>query len=148
MTPYEKVFKAFLSKIQDPLYAEIEVEVAEDDLISIMDSAILNFEYPKINLKDKNDELQQFNEDLGFDEIQLLSHIMVLEWMRRELRNVDALRQFMTTKDFNTFSQANHINSLIRAENMLSKTVSQLKIKYSIRDGNTSKLNMLGGDGS
>jgi len=148
MTPYEKVFKAFLSKIQDPLYAELEIEIAEDDLISIMDAAILNFEYPKVDLKDKDDEEQTFTNTLRFDEVQLLSHLMVLEWMKRELRSVDVLRQFKTTKDFSTFSQANHINSLVRAEKALSNDVKQLKIKYSIRDGNRSNLSALGGDGS
>ncbi len=147
MTSYEKVFKAFLSKIQDPMYAEIDVYVAEDDLISLMDAAILNFEYPKIDLKDKDDELQRFNNALGFDEIQILSHLMVLEWMRRELRNVDSLRQSRTTKDFNTFSQANHINSLRSAENSITNQVEKIKIKYSLRKGNEPILHDLGGDG-
>ena len=147
-TSYEKVFKAFLSKIQDPLYAELEVEVATDDLIEIMDAAILNFEYPKVDLKDKDDVLQQFTNTLGFDEIQILAQIMVLEWMRRELRSVDALRQFMTTKDYATFSQANHINALRNAELMEGRRIEKLKIKYSIRDGNQPVLQSLGGDGS
>lgn len=147
MTTYDIVFKAFLSKIQDPLYAEIDVAVAEDDLISIMDAAILNFEYPKVDLKNKDDAGQIFDEQLGFDEVQILSHLMVLEWMKRELRNIDGLRQFMTTKDFSTFSQANHVNSLIRAEEMISKDLKQLKVKYSMRRGNAPDLTALGGDG-
>lgn len=147
MTPYETVFKAFLSKVQEPLFAEIEIDVALDDLIGIMDGAILNFEYPKIDLKDKDDINQQFNNTLGFDEIQLLANLMVLEWVKRELRNVDSLRQFMTTKDFNTFSQANHINALVNAERMMRKDVKSLKIQYSIRNGNKSQFFVLGGDG-
>ena len=148
MTSYEVVFKAFLSKIQDPLYAELEVDVAMEDLLNIMDAAILNFEYPKVPLKDKNDTLMEFNHTIGFDEIQILAHLMVLEWMRRELRNVDSLRQFQTTKDFSTFSQANHINSLRNSELMLSGQVERMKIKYSMRDGNQPVLQFLGGDGS
>lgn len=148
MTPYDKVFKAFLSKIQDPLYAELEVYVAMDDLIEIMDAAILNFEYPKVDLKDKDDELELFTNTLGFDEVQILAQMMVLEWMRRELRNVDTLRQTVTTKDYSTFSQANHINALRNAETMESRRIEKLKIKYSMRNGNQPVLQSLGGDGS
>lgn len=147
MTPYEKIYKAFLSKIRDPLYAHLEIEVAEDDLLSLMDAAILNFEYPKVDLKDKDDDDQTFTNELGFDEIQLLGHLMLLEWMRRELRSIDTLRQSYTTKDFQTFSQANHINALVNAERMVDRQLKQLKIKYSIREGNKSNLSSLGGDG-
>ena len=147
MTPYEKVFKAFLSKIQDPLYSHLEVHVAEDDLISLMNAAILNFEYPKVDLKSKDDQIQEFDNTLGFDEIEILGHLMAYEWMKRELRNVDSLRQTMTIRDFSTFSQANHINALVNAERKMQKEINQLKIKYSLRDGNSSNLKSLGGEG-
>jgi len=147
MTPYEKIFKSFLAKIQDPLYVQLEIHVAEDDLLSLMNAAILNFEYPKIDLKDKDDDTQQFTNELGFDEIEILGHLMAYEWMKRELRSIDALRQFTTVRDFNAFSQANHINALVNAERRAQREIKRLKIKYSMRDGNTSNLKVLGGDG-
>lgn len=145
MTSYEVVFKSFLSKVQDPIFSQMEIEVAEDDMNSLLNSAILNFEYPKMDLKDKDDELKQFNNTLTLDEIEILGHLMAYEWMSRGLQSIDLISQNMTTKDFNTFSQANHINSLTNTLRRREKQIRQLKIKYNMRDGNQPDLHGLGG---
>ena len=145
MTSYEVVFKSFLSKVQDPIFSQMEIEVAEDDMNSLLNSAILNFEYPKMDLKDKDDELKQFNNTLTLDEIEILGHLMAYEWMSRGLQTIDLISQNMTTKDFNTFSQANHINALTNTLRQREKQIRQLKIKYNMRDGNQPDLHGLGG---
>lgn len=147
MTDYSIVFESFLSKISDPLYSVLEVELLEKDLISIMNRAILDFPYSKVDIRDKNDTVKQFNVDLGVDEIELLSEIMTYTWLMRELKNVDNLRQYMTTKDFNTYSQANHINALKNTLQFMKIEIKRLKIQYGLRDThNTSSLSKLGGD--
>jgi len=148
MTSYDKVFQAFLSKISDPIYLEMEHALAQEDMISLMDAAIFNFPYSKVNLKAKDDESMKFDNELGLDEIQLLSHLMVLEWQSRVLRDIDSLKQRMTTREFRTFSAANHINSLIASEKLQRKKVKDMKIKYSMYDNNGSRIGVLGGKNS
>lgn len=148
MTPYENVFKSFLSKIQDDTYIRLSEEVIEDDLITLMNAAISDFRYPKVNLKNKNDMLMQFDSTLGLDEVEILAQGMVVHWLGRQLRSVDALRQNMTTKDFNTYSQASHINALVRAEKESKADLRRKMIRYSQidKDGATTLRRLGGGD--
>lgn len=147
MTDYSTVFESFLSKISDPLYSVLEVELLEKDLTSIMNRAILAFPYSKVDIRDKDDEAQTFGVELGLDEVELLAEIMAYVWLKRELQNVDNLRQYMTTKDFNTYSQANHINALNNTLRNMEQQVKKLKIQYGLRESyNKSSLTRLGGD--
>jgi ABC-type phosphate transport system auxiliary subunit len=146
MTPYSTIFKVFLNKISDPIYANLDIEVAEDDMIMLLNEAVLLFEYPKIDLKDKNDEDQVFNNTLGFDEIQLLAHLMTHAWLQRQLRDIELLRQTMSPLEFQKYSQANHINSLLKLEQHSYEYIETLKKRYSRRDNNKSLLHKLGGE--
>lgn len=146
MTPYSTVFRVFLGKVTDPAYSTLDIEVAEDDMMILLDEAILNFEYPKIDLKAKDDVTQEFENDLGFDEIQILGHLMSHAWLRRQLRDVELLRQTMSPLEFQKYSQANHINSLLKLEQENANYIETLKKKYSRRENNASLLYKLGGE--
>lgn len=146
MTPYSEVFKVFLGKITDPIYATLDIEASEDDMIILLNDAILNFEFPKIDLRAKDDELQQFTNDLGFDEIQLLGYLMAHSWLRRTLRDIELLRQSMSTVEFQKYSQANHIRTLMDMEQQDLRHIDNLKKRYSRRENNTSLLYRLGGE--
>ena len=147
MTSYEDVFKSFLNKIQDNLYVELTTEQTTADLIGLLNASITYFSYPRVDIRDKDDDMEMFNVTLGIDEIEILVSGMLVEWTRRELRSIDALRQSMTTKDFNTYSQASHINALVKASEAERAELKRKLIRYSIRgtDG-TSQFSLLGGD--
>ena len=146
MTPYSTIFRVFLGKITDPAYATLDIEVSEDDMMIFLDDAILNFDYPKVDLKTKDDVTQQFTNDLNFDEIQLVGHLMAHTWLRRQLRDVELLRQTMSPLEFQKYSQANHINSLIKLEEQDWAYIERLKKRYSRRENNASLLYKLGGE--
>lgn len=146
MTEYEVVFKSFLGKIRDDLYLTLEEDQIEEDLTILLNAAIPYFNYPKVNLRDKDDGLQTFNVKLEVDEVEILAMAMVIEWTERELYNVDMLRQSMTTKDFNTYSQSSHINALGKTADRMQKKLKQRLIKYSLRtEEGISGLGILGG---
>lgn len=146
MTPYSKVFRVFLGKITDPLYSAFDAEVAEDDMMLLLDDAILNFDYPKVDLRAKNDELQEFDNELNFDEIQLLGYLMAHSWLRRQLRDVELLRQTMSPLEFQKYSQANHISILLNLQSADWQDIERLKKRYSRREDNKSLLHKLGGE--
>ena len=146
MTEYEVVFKSFLGKIRDDLYLTLEEDQIEEDLTILLNAAIPYFNYPKVNLRDKDDDLQTFNVKLEVDEVEILAMAMVIEWTERELYNVDMLRQSMTTKDFNTYSQSSHINALGKTADRMQKKLKQRLVKYSLRtEEGISGLGILGG---
>lgn len=147
MTEYEVVFKSFLGKIRDDLYLSTDTEMIENDLTILLNGAIPYFNYPKVDIRNKDDEALRFNVDLTVDEVEILAMAMVIEWTEREIYNVDMLRQSMTTKDFNTYSQASHINALGKTADRMQKKLKNRLIKYSIRrDDGTNGFGELGGD--
>ena len=147
MTEYGVVFKSFLGKIRDDLYISTDIEMVEEDLTILLNAAIPYFNYPKVDVRDKDDDLQRFNVDLTVDEVEILAMAMVVEWTEREIYNVDTLRQSITTKDFNTYSQASHINALGKTAERMQKKLRNRLIKYSIRrDDGTNGFSELGGD--
>lgn len=147
MTPYSEVFKSFLGKIQDDLYVFADQDVIEDDLVMLLNEAVVSFSYPKVDIRDKNDAGLTFNVTLAVDEIEILALAMVVAWTERELHSVDMLRQSLTTKDFNGYSQASHMNALRAVSDRAQKKLKTRLIKYSIRNADgTSGFSSLGGD--
>lgn len=139
MTPYSEVYKFFLAEVQDDLYVlpeELdgdEEEVVLEDLNTLLKKSITEFSYPKVDIRNYDDMLQQFNVDLDIDEIEILAMGMVIAWSRRELQNVDVMEQIMTTKDFNTYSQAPQLRALQTLLRNAEKRLRRKLIKYSIR---------------
>jgi hypothetical protein len=133
-TPYSTVFKSFLGKIQDTInYMGMEDADIEADMILLMNSAMVSFEYPKVNIEDKNDESKIFNVDLGSYEVEIIANLMTLEWTKRQLKSIDLIKQKMTDKDFKITSQAAHLEALIKLKDMTEKDCEKLKNKYSYK---------------
>lgn len=118
MTSLQQVYDCFLSKIEADdwmLTDEISMEVKADWKM-ILNAAIMQFRYPHVSLK-YDDYSEEFEEELSNDEIQILAHLMKLEWMRRCLATWDNIRQLYSDKDF---SQANFLDKL-------NKTIVQVQ---------------------
>jgi len=148
MTAYEVVFREVTFKIKDYSLAQFAPDLAEDYLISLMNSAIFNFEYPRVNLKDKDDTTKVFNSTLDFDTIQLLAELMAHDWLRGVSMDIDLMKPTMTPEEFKTFSGGNALSTLDKKIESNAKRVYALKKAYSARDeANKSKLGVLAGSG-
>lgn len=146
MTPYEDIYKVFLGQISDPQYLNLGTEVLTDDMTMLLNEAIMNFEFPKVDLREKDDDMQEFGQTLNFDEVQILGYLMVQAWMRRELMDVDLLRQTMSPLEFQKYSQANHLNALMKLKQQNFDYIEMLKKRYSRRHNNKSLFHRLGGE--
>lgn len=78
-TPFSVVYGTFLSKITDDMYMELTEEETASMLAELLQSAIPWFEFPRVNLNDRNDI--QFNIALSDEEINILATYMIVEWM-------------------------------------------------------------------
>ncbi len=138
MTPYSEIFKAFLREIQDAFYIpnadQSNVPMLEQEMVGLLHKAIVGFSYPKVDIRDFDDDSLMFNVDLDIDEIEILATGMVLNWARTQLNDRDILTQAMTTKDFNTYSQAPHIRSLIATVQQAEARFRVMMVKYSVRN--------------
>jgi hypothetical protein len=144
-TPFEKVFDSFLSKIEDDLYTSLSVD-NEADLTKLLNGAIVQFDFPKVNIFDKDDDMQQFNVDLSIHEIEILANLMKLEWIKRQLNSVSLLKQMLGDKDFRLTSQANHLKVLIDLKMETEKEINSLVTKYSYTNNRQSLYGGLSGD--
>lgn len=136
MTPYDLVFRSFLAKVRDPLYATLEVEVSLRDMTDLLGHAIGQFFYCKVDLSDRDDDLRVFHQELGDQEIQILASIMAVSWLERFLFDSDLLiAPALTTKDFNENSSGTHIRSLDNALDKRKRELESRKRHYSRQDG-------------
>ena len=101
MTPYERVFNAFLAKILDDEWAHWEWEEVQIDLRELLEGGIPWFKFPRVDL-DRNDE--GFYAELGPEEIQILATYMKCEWLNRTILSWENIKPLYDERDF---SQAN-----------------------------------------
>ncbi len=146
-TPYTEIFELFLRKARDPVFLEMHDVLAEEDLLSLLNEAVMEFQYPKVDLYDKDDNEQIFHNKLTLNEIYILANIMVWKWSEGLLRDIDGLSYDMTPEEMRTTSKANHINSLMRFEKHLEASVQRQQNEYSRRERNQPLFDQLGGDG-
>lgn len=71
----------------------------------------------KISYRDDN--LRQYNQTLTDEEVEILANLMVLEWLKPRINSIELLKQTMSSKDYSMFSQANHLDTLIKLKKRL-----------------------------
>ena len=106
MTSYWKIYEAFLAKTLEDEWGDWIIEETEADKRQLLESAIPYFKFPRVSL-DRNDE--GFIEDLGSEEIQILSVYMKCEWLNRSIMTWENVKPLYEERDF---SQANLLDKL------------------------------------
>lgn len=135
-TPYSIVFDSFLGKIEDNWFSSLTQEDAETDMVKLLNSAIVNFEYPKVNIFDKDDAALLFTEDLSIFEVDIIAILMKHEWVKRDINSTKKLKQLFSSSDFRLTSQAAHLESLLKLEEVTREEIANRKVKYSYRGKN------------
>lgn len=145
-TPYTKVFDSFLSKIDDQWFATVDSNVAEADMTTLLNGAVIRFDFPRVSLTDKDDSTKIFTNELSLSEIEILANLMKLEWIKREINSIHLLRQQLSSKDFGLTSQANHLKILLELKVATENDVQSLLTKYSYISNRQSLYEGLAGD--
>ena len=143
MTPYSDIFNLFLSSIQDyrinKLYNQ-SVEQMENYLMPFLIKAITNFRKCKTDLEDRDDTNKVFNQTLSTDEKVILSNLMIVEWLTKEVNDILSLRNFLQDTDFKTYSQANNLKEKRELLTTMKEMVDKQIIQYSYNNFDWSKL--------
>ena len=143
-TPYSEVFDLFLASIQDyrinRLY-EQSVEEMENYLIPFLIKAITNFKKCKTDLEDRDDENRIFNQTLSTDEKVILSNLMMVEWLTKEVNDILQMRLYLQDTDFKTYSQANNLREKRELLTTMKEMVDKQIVQYSYNNFDWSKLN-------
>ncbi len=140
MTPYWNVYNAFLAKTLEDEWSDWTIEETEADLRQLLESAIPYFKFPRVSLE-RNDE--GFLEDLGSEEIQILSSYMKCEWLNRSIMTWENIKPLYEERDF---SQANLLDKL--KNTLESERLNTLKLEgyyYRAIKGKSYKYSKLAG---
>lgn len=137
-TPYKDIFVSFLGKISDPYLADMTDDDFDALLLKYLNSSIPKFRKCKqdLSLKDESG----FTETLTDEEIEILANLMVVEWLRPHVNNLELLKQALTPKDFKLTSQANHLKELQTLRRDTQAEISRLLVDYSYNNNSLDDL--------
>ena len=138
-TPYAVVDNSFLNKITDDLLLTMTDEYLEKTIDSFRVSASIKFKQCP-SLLNRDDVLRQYNSTLTDEEVEILSNLMVLEWLKQRINSIELLKQNMSLKDYHMYSQANHLDTLLKLRKDTSSDIDRLIVSYTYSNNNLSDL--------
>ena len=140
MTPFDKVYAAFLSRILEDEWAQWMMDEAEQDWRQIMENAITWFKFPRVSLEHDEDG---FFDNLTSAEIQIIADFMKCEWLNRCIMTWENVKPLYEERDF---SQANLLDKLGSALESEKKSAREREsIYYRSRNGKPFDYSKLAG---
>lgn len=126
-TSFETIYNRFFGKITDDMYLELTYEDTLRDVKQFLLDAIPFFEFPRFQLYNYDEELEQYNVDLTIEEIHILALLMKTAWLERQINSIEHTRMKYSGSDFKMTSQANHLSKLLqlKSENVRESTHAQ-----------------------
>lgn len=131
-TTFEAIYNSFYSKVTDFDLADMLEDSASAFLFDLLKQAVARFNSNLGTAVFKmNDSESQFTADLTDLEIDIISEIMVENWLKPKLNNSELLRNRLSTKDFSQFSPANLLNAVRESFNLAHSRSESLVNKYT-----------------
>ena len=113
MTPYQKIYDAFLVMILEDEWINWEQHEVEEDLRNLLEGAIPWFKFPR---KDLSRDDEGFIEDLDNEEIQILANYMKCEWLNRTILTWENVKPLYEERDFSQANLLDKFNQLLQKE--------------------------------
>jgi len=133
-TPFEDVYSFFLSKVSDYSFVKFTDEELEEEFEKYLRSACAKF-FSAGNRLDKDLTFKEFERDLTDLEIEILALLMVIEYLNPKIIATENMKQFLGTKEYKIYSQANHLSKMLELKNQIKSEVNHLMSQYSYKDG-------------
>ena len=129
-TAFTDVYSVFLSKIDDPTFAEMTDEdaltIMHDMLIASV-SSVREFKEGGYTL---TSDKSAFLYNLSNSEIEVLALGMVEAWIGGQANSVALTKQFIATKEENFFAQHNHLNGLLASKKDTFHNKERIRSRY------------------
>ena len=141
MTPFQKVYDAFLATMLEDewqLWTEYEVQ---QDLRALLMTALPQFRFPRVDLSIEKDK---FIGELNNTEIQILARYMKCEWLNRSILTWENIKPLYEERDF---SMANMLDKLYDSLAFEKKEAKRIEsIYYRSIDNKPFDYSRLAGD--
>lgn len=119
-TPFADIYSRAIFRFADYKFLEQDIDTREAVLEQYLLSAKTEFQKAcKVDLSHYDRELQQFDVDLGDEEIEILSLGIAYYWLSARTLNSENLKNRLNSKDYYYYSPAN----LLKEIQTLRKTV-------------------------
>ena len=130
MTPYTKVYEAFLARILEDEWENWLIEEAMADWEQILHMAIPHFKFPRVSLEEVDGG---FSGDLGVEEIQILANFMKVEWLNRCIMTWENVKPLYVERDFSQANLLDKLNAMLASERANAEKMES--IYYRSRKG-------------
>ena len=128
-TDLQTVYDSFLIKVEDYNYLDLTEEELATELYQLAKSSVAKFTVAEnIGI---NEYTEKFTREITQLEIEILAYGMVLSWVEPKINSVEVLRQRLASKEYQIFSQANHIKELKEIKVQASKDFNYWVTRYS-----------------
>ena len=124
MTPLQKVYDAFLSKILEDEWAGWTQSDVNADLLTLLEGAIDHFKFPRHSMEISG---ANFTDDLTNEEIQILACYMKCEWLNRTILTWENVKPLYEERDFSQANLLAKFNETLAAER---KNAERRESKY------------------
>lgn len=111
-TAFNEIYIKFKAKITDDMFMELTPGETDSLLKELLLNSLHNFEFPRVNIYDYNEELEEYNISLTTEEQNIIATYMIVEWLSQQLASVENTRMKYSGSDFKFTSQANHMAKL------------------------------------
>ena len=108
-TAFNDIYKKFKAKITDDMYMELTPGETDGLLKELLLNSLHNFEFPRVDIYNYNENLEEYNIVLSAEEQNIIATYMIVEWLSQQLANVENTRMKYSGSDFKFTSQANHM---------------------------------------
>lgn len=141
MTPFVKVYDRFFDLITDDMYVEWTEQDTKKDVQNILIASLPGFEFPRQSLEYElfDYDLVEFSDDSYFindltqEEINIITNLMLINWLQRQITSIDNTRQKYYGESFKLTSQASHLKALISLKEDLQKDSKKFQRLYKRR---------------
>lgn len=130
MTPYTKVYEAFLARILEDEWENWLVDEAMADWEQILHMAIPHFKFPRVSLEEVDGG---FSGDLGVEEIQILANFMKVEWLNRCIMTWENVKPLYVERDFSQANLLDKLGAMLKNEQVNAEKMES--IYYRSRKG-------------
>lgn len=150
-TPYKVLADRVINKLRSSGYTNITEQELDEIICTSIPVAAVKFKACKQDLSNRDNDNQIFNIVLTEEEIEILANFMYIEFLNTNYINVPSLlRENLSSRDFLSFSSANHLDGLINLRETCEKLTRQMISSYSMQDSKIfniikDKLNKRGG---
>ena len=136
-TPYSKIFKKFLKRIEDINLPKFEEEEQNEMLMDWLDTAIGFIQSGGLTMKNdltlRDDELQEFEEDLITAEIEAIALYMVVAWYEPKINSLDHILMYAGSKS-EMPKQKEHFEMMVNARNNAKSEARAYFLNYSCKN--------------